>query len=95
MLKLQVPTIKLFEQAICNRYYSTQQQAAPNIDEGLCKVPSIQNQLATVRYAFCPKISFSDLILCPETCLKKFLLVRRVSELTCLPQKKNTDSDIR
>ena len=45
---VEVPTIKLFEQAICNRYYSTQQQAAPNIDERLCKVPAIQNQLATL-----------------------------------------------
>ena len=45
---VEVPTIKLFEQAICNRYYSTQQQATPNIDEGLCKLPIIQNELATL-----------------------------------------------
>ena len=45
---VEVPTIKLFEQAICNRYYSTQQPANPNIDEGLCKLPTIQNELATL-----------------------------------------------
>ena len=48
---VEVPTIKLFEQAICNRYYSNlsiPQQATPNIDEGLCKIPTIQNELAAL-----------------------------------------------
>ena len=43
---VEVPTIKLFEQAICNRYYSG--QSIPNIDEGLCKIPTIQIELATL-----------------------------------------------
>lgn len=49
---VEVPTIKLFEQAICNRYYSQQSihpsLAAPDIDEGLCKIPAIQNELAAL-----------------------------------------------
>lgn len=48
---VEVPTIKLFEQAICNRYYSEQSihlRAAPDVDEGLCKIPPIQNELATL-----------------------------------------------
>ena len=48
---VEVPTIKLFEQAICNRYYSDQSihlRTAQDIDEGLCKVPAIQNELATL-----------------------------------------------
>lgn len=49
---VEVPTIKLFEQAICNRYYSHQSThlslAIPDIDEGLCKVPAIQNELAAL-----------------------------------------------
>ena len=49
---VEVPTIKLFEQAICNRYYSDQSMyprlTASNIDEGLCKIPAIQIELATL-----------------------------------------------
>lgn len=49
---VEVPTIKLFEQAICNRYYSDQsihlRTNAPDIDEGLCKIPAIQNELASL-----------------------------------------------
>ena len=48
---IEVPTIKLFEQAICNRYYSEEaihRQATPDIDERLCKVPAIQDELATL-----------------------------------------------
>lgn len=48
---VEVPTIKLFEQAICNRYYSEEAihpRATPDIDERLCKVPAIQDELATL-----------------------------------------------
>ena len=48
---VEVPTIKLFEQAICNRYYSEQSthlRPTQDIDEGLCKIPAIQNELATL-----------------------------------------------
>lgn len=48
---VEVPTIKLFEQAICNRYYSEQSihlRATQDIDEGLCKIPAIQNELAAL-----------------------------------------------
>ena len=49
---VEVPTIKLFEQAICNRYYSDQniypRLTASNIDEGSCKIPAIQIELATL-----------------------------------------------
>ena len=46
---VEVPTIKLFEQAICNRYYAEQsisRLATLDIDEGLCKIPAIQDELA-------------------------------------------------
>ena len=48
---VEVPTIKLFEQAICNRYYADQSihlRATPDVDEALCKVPAVQNELATL-----------------------------------------------
>lgn len=46
---VEVPTIKLFEQAICNRYYhSAHHRSTPDIDEGLCKIPAIQDELATL-----------------------------------------------
>lgn len=49
---VEVPTIKLFEQAICNRYYSDQsihpRVTAPDVDERLCKIPAIQNELASL-----------------------------------------------
>ena len=46
---VEVPTIKLFEQAICNRYYAEQSIHRPatlDVDEGLCKIPAIQDELA-------------------------------------------------
>ena len=46
---VEVPTIKLFEQAICNRYYADQsihRRAPPDVDERYCKVPAIQKELA-------------------------------------------------
>lgn len=48
---VEVPTIKLFEQAICNRYYSNHSihlRNTPDIHEGLCKIPAIQKELATL-----------------------------------------------
>lgn len=48
---VEVPTIKLFEQAICNRYYrgqSVHAPATPDIHEGLCKIPAVQIELATL-----------------------------------------------
>ena len=48
---VEVPTIKLFEQAICNRYYSEeaiQPPSALDVDESFCKIPAIQKELATL-----------------------------------------------
>ena len=51
---VEVPTIKLFEQAICNRYYSNHStdpvhlRSTPDVHEGLCKIPAIQKELATL-----------------------------------------------
>lgn len=48
---VEVPTIKLFEQAICNRYYRGQSihlPATPDVHEGLCKIPAVQIELATL-----------------------------------------------
>ena len=49
---VEVPTIKLFEQAICNRYYSEQsihlRTRAPEVDERYCKIPAVQNELASL-----------------------------------------------
>jgi len=42
--------IKLFEQAICNRYYDAHHglmyAAGKSVEERLCKIPPIQNELA-------------------------------------------------
>ena len=42
--------IKLFEQAVCDRYYAAHgellEEFARPIDEQLCKIPAIQNELA-------------------------------------------------
>lgn len=47
---VEVPMIKLFEQAICNRYYSSHGEknllAGPNVDERFCKTRAIQDELA-------------------------------------------------
>lgn len=47
---VEVPMIKLFEQAICNRYYNDHQDVhglfSKASDERLCKIPAIQNELA-------------------------------------------------
>lgn len=49
---VEVPSIKLFEQAICNRYYNRQKEltfmSGQPIDENLCKIPPIQDELATL-----------------------------------------------
>lgn len=49
---VEVPSIKLYEQAICNRYYSRQKEslfsAGLSIDEHLCKIPPIQDELANL-----------------------------------------------
>ena len=49
---IEVPIIKLFEQAICERYYAANdellQTMAGSIDEQLCKIPAIQNELASL-----------------------------------------------
>ena len=46
---IEVPMIKLFEQAICNRYYASANElptsADTNIPEQYCKIPAIQNEL--------------------------------------------------
>ena len=50
---IEVPIIKLFEQAICDRYYAANDELLMNlvagpIDENLCKIPAIQNELASL-----------------------------------------------
>ena len=51
---VEVPMIKLFEQAICNRYYALQGQgggggnSSGEIDEQYCKIPAVQNELAAI-----------------------------------------------
>ena len=47
---IEVPIIKLFEQAICDRYYAASRgglyAATQPVKEGLCKIPAVQNELA-------------------------------------------------
>lgn len=47
---VEVPIIKLFEQAICDRHYAVHSDvrsaAAGSIDEQMCKIPAVQNELA-------------------------------------------------
>jgi len=47
---VEVPMIKLFEQAICNRYYATSDElvhaTGQPVEERFCKIPPIQNELA-------------------------------------------------
>ena len=49
---LEVPIIRLYEQAICNRYYRTHGQhlgpLSPEVDESHCKIPAIQARLTTI-----------------------------------------------
>ena len=46
---VEVPIIKLFEQAICDRYYAAHIDAlASPIHERYCKIPEIQNELASL-----------------------------------------------
>lgn len=42
-------TIRLFENAICERYYSSIRPAHLPVDEALCKIDPIQHHLAVVR----------------------------------------------
>lgn len=47
---VEVPTIKLFQQAICNRYHTSHGDYLAlnrlDTDEQLCKIPAIQDELA-------------------------------------------------
>ena len=49
---IEVPTIKLIEQALCNRYWASQGQTPPSsgweIAERFCKTPEIQKELAAI-----------------------------------------------
>ena len=49
---VEVPMIKLFEQAICNRYYHGLRNSASirgqPVEENLCKITPIQNELAAL-----------------------------------------------
>ena len=48
---VEVPLIKLLEQAICNRYYAIDElvdAATGPISEGMCKIPAIQDELASI-----------------------------------------------
>lgn len=58
---VEVPTIRLFEIAICNRYYRDRRgfqrplQSFSQIDEEKCKIPHIQNDLSSLvgwRFSF-------------------------------------------
>lgn len=46
---VEVPTIKLVEQAICNRYYAQQESPShTDVRERYCKIPAIQDELAAI-----------------------------------------------
>lgn len=51
---LEVPTVRLFEIAICDRYYRTTNDGAlagsllKDIDESSCKITAVQNELAEI-----------------------------------------------
>ncbi|KAL8911452.1 MAG: hypothetical protein Q9171_003385 [Xanthocarpia ochracea] len=48
---IEVPTIRLFELAACHQYYSGVEGAVGhdrNIDDRICKVPDVQNELSTL-----------------------------------------------
>lgn len=49
---IEVPTVRLFETAICDRYYrsveNTSRYILGDIDETSCKVPVVQNELTKV-----------------------------------------------
>ena len=56
---VEVPMIKLFEQAICNRYYRTTDNVGPylrpNVEERHCKISPVQSELAGLtglKFAF-------------------------------------------
>ena len=49
---LEIPLLRLFENAICNRHYRSVRDdslsASHNIEEILCKIPTVQDQLSDV-----------------------------------------------
>ena len=48
---VEVPTIRLFELAACHQYYSRVEGAVGHdrvIDDRICKVPAVQNELSTL-----------------------------------------------
>ena len=49
---LEIPLLRLFENAICNRHYrffsDNLVSVFTNIDETLCKIPAVQDQLSIV-----------------------------------------------
>lgn len=49
---VEVPMIRLFEQAICDRYYHSRGHSLSllggNVDEASCKIPPVQNELAAL-----------------------------------------------
>jgi hypothetical protein len=50
---LEVPTVRLFEIAICDRYYRTANGGVfaslfKDIDESSCKITDVQNELAEI-----------------------------------------------
>ena len=49
---VEVPLIRLLEEAICNKYYASNRglvkDASTSIDEAMCKIPPIQNKMATI-----------------------------------------------
>lgn len=50
-LLLEVPQVRLFERSICKRFYQASDSVIPpgkEVDESLCKVAAVQDELATV-----------------------------------------------
>ena len=50
-LLLEVPQVRLFERSICRRFYQGSDSVVSpgkDVDESLCKVAAIQDELATV-----------------------------------------------
>ena len=45
---VEVPAIRLFEFAICNRYYVSQGVLHEHISESMCKIPVVQDELSIV-----------------------------------------------
>lgn len=77
---VEVPRIRLFELAACHAYYQQQQDAVghgfhDNLDDRLCKVPAVQNELSTLTgWQFAFDAVYADLSpISVETVAKQYL----------------------